>query len=159
MRDNWIQQAVRRTSPFQGGRQVVALTILGLIMAVVIGALYLSNVAETSTTGRQLEALLAERDQLEQTNEQLRVEIAELRSVPRLLARAEELGFRNASPQEVEYLIVQGYNPQRERTVAPLREDDSVVLEYDETFIGWLQQQADRLSRQFNDYNQLSEAQ
>lgn len=157
MSENWIQQAVRR-SPLQGQRQVIALTLLGLIMAVVIGALYLSNVAETSTTGRQLEALLMERDQLEQTNEQLRIEIASLRSVPRLLARAEELGFRNATPPDVEYLIVEGYSPQRERTVAPIREDGEMLPVYDETFMGWLQQQADQLSRQFSAYNQLSEA-
>lgn len=154
-RNSWIQQAVRR-SPLQGKRQIFTLTLLGLFMAVVIGALYLSNVAETSTTGRRLEALIAERDRLEQTNEQLRLEIAELRSVPRLLARAEELGFRNARADEVEYLVVRGYNPQRERTVAPLRQETESVFEYDETFIGWLQQRFDELAVQFNDFNQLS---
>ncbi|MEM6284439.1 MAG: hypothetical protein AAF787_19765 [Chloroflexota bacterium] len=152
---NWIQQAVRRT-PLQGQQQVFALIALALFMAVVIGALYLSNVADTSTTGRELEALIAERDQLEQTNEELRVEIAELRSVPRLIARAEELGFRQAAASEVEYLVVQGYNPQRGLTVAPIEEETEQLPVYDETLMGWLQQQADSLSRQFNEFNQSS---
>jgi cell division protein FtsL len=152
---NWFQQAVRR-SPLRGRRQIFTLTLLGLFMALVIGALYLSNVADTSQTGRRLENLLAQRDQLEQTNERLRVEIAELRSVPRLIARAEELGFRNATANEVEYLIVRGYNPLRERTVAPIREDEAQQYQYDETFMGWLEQRFDDLSRQFNDFNSLS---
>jgi cell division protein FtsL len=151
-RETWVQQAVRR-SPLQGQQQILGLAVLGTLMAVIIGALYLSNVAEMSTIGRQLEVLLTERDELEQTNEQLRVQIAELRSVPRLLARAEELGFRNATGNEVEYLIVEGYNPQRERTVAPIDAPQTTLPEYDETFRGWLQQQIDRLSRQFATYN------
>ncbi|MEL6268724.1 MAG: hypothetical protein AAFV33_01265 [Chloroflexota bacterium] len=150
---NWIQQAVRRT-PLQGQQQVFALIVLALFMAVVIGALYLSNVADTSTTGRELEALIAERDQLEQSNEELRVEIAELRSVPRLIARAEELGFRQAAASEVEYLVVQGYTPQRGLTVAPIEEEEEQLPVYDETLMGWLQQRADALSRQFNEFNQ-----
>jgi hypothetical protein len=155
-RDGWIQQAVRR-SPLQGQRQILALAIMGVMMGVVIGALYLSNVADTSTTGRELELLLEQRDRLEQTNEQLRVEIAEMRSVPRLLARAEALGFREATPAEVEYLVVDGYNPRRARTVAPIEEEAEMLPVYDETFGGWLQQQADQLARQFQEFNQLGE--
>lgn len=150
---NWIQQAVRR-SPLQRQREVFGLILMALIMTVIIAALYLSNVADTSTTGRQLEVLIEERDQLAQTNEQLRVEIAELRSVPRLIARAEELGFRQAGNGEVEYLVVDGYNPLRARTVAPLEDEDDETLTYDETFIGWLQQQVNDLSQQFSTYNQ-----
>lgn len=149
---NWFQQAVRR-SPLRGQRQIFVLILLALFMSVVIGALYLSNVADTSTTGREIETLLVERDQLEQTNEQLRIEIAELRSVPRLIARAEELGFRRAARGEVEYLVVQGYTPQRGRTVAPLEEGADTPPEYDETLMGWLQQRADELATQFSEYN------
>ncbi len=152
MSQNWFQQAVRR-SPLHGRRQVYILILMALFMGVIIGVLYLSNVADASTTGGRLEELLAERDRLEQTNEELRVEISELRSVPRLIQRAEELGFRRAGGSEVEYLIVRGYNPQRDRTVAPLEDDADSLPAYDETFMGWLQQQADDLARQFNDYN------
>ena len=152
---NWIQQAVRR-SPLEGQQQIFALVALALFMAVIIGALYLTNVADTSTTGRELEALVAERARLEQTNEQLRIEIAQLRSVPRLIARAEEMGFRQAAGSEVEYLVVQGYRPPQPLTVAPVEEgqdNDNLPL-YDETFMGWLQQQADGLSRQFQNFNE-----
>ncbi|MFZ4814629.1 MAG: hypothetical protein ACOYL5_08845 [Phototrophicaceae bacterium] len=149
----WIQQAVRR-APFRDRREIFWLTVLAMFMAIVIGALYLSNVAETSTIGRQLEVLIEEQERLEQENEELRIEIAELRSVPRLLARAEALGFRQAVSSEVEYLIVAGYSPQRERTVAPIRDEDAEPIPvYDETLIGWLRQQVDTLGRQFAQFN------
>lgn len=151
----WIQQAVRR-SPLQGQRQIIALTLLGVFMAVVIGALYLSNVADTSTMGRQLEALLQERDRLEQRNEQLRIEISELRSVPRLLSRAEALGFQNAGADEVEYLLVDGYRPPQPINAAVVESVSTPVPTYDETLIGWLQQQYDQLALQFQNYNRLS---
>lgn len=158
MRQDWIGQAVQR-GPWESQRQAIILAILALFVALIIGALYLSQVADTSTTGRQLEVLLLERDRLEQTNEQLRVEIAELRSVPRLLSEAEQLGFQPATRERIEYLIVEGYNPARSRTVAPIREetDQDTLPAYDETFTGWLRQQVDDLRGQFEDFNSLAE--
>ncbi len=144
---------VQRRALWKGQRQAMTLVLLALFMVAVIGALYLAQVAETSTTGRRLEALLIERDELEQTNETLRVEIAELRSVPRLIARAQELGFDYAARGEIEYLMVEGYTPDRSQTVAPLRElVEEDVLQYDETFTGWLRQQVDRLDNQFESF-------
>lgn len=129
-------------------RQAVTLAGLGLLLAVIVGALvYLSQAALDATTGRQLEALIAERNILEQRNESLRSEIASLRSVPRLQQRAEELGFRLASPEDIDYVIVEQYDP-RQTAVAPeawsRRATPGPV--YDETLAGWLQQQLDAFS-------------
>lgn len=125
-------------------RRAVTLAGLGLLLAVIVGALvYLSQAALDATTGRQLEALIAERNILEQRNESLRSEIAALRSVPRLQARAGELGFRLAGPQDIDYVIVDQYDPRQ--TAAPpdtfARATPGPV--YDETLAGWLQQQLD----------------
>ncbi|HLV35036.1 MAG TPA: hypothetical protein VKY59_07990, partial [Spirillospora sp.] len=93
--NNWIDHALRRT-PWRSQRQAAALVALGFFVALIIGALYLSQAVAVATTGRQLEALIAERNRLEQVNEELRAEIAGLRSVPRLQQRARELGFELA---------------------------------------------------------------
>lgn len=152
----WLQQAVRRTAG-KHEQQVFYLLVLGVAMALIVGALYLVNVAGTSTTGRQLEALLLEREQLEQSNEQLRIQIAELRSVPRLIARAEELSFRQVSQSEIEYLYVKGYRIAEQQTVAPVETAPSRLPEYDETLLGWIRQQMDAMFSQFESYNQLLE--
>jgi hypothetical protein len=153
MNQNWLQHALQDT-PWRIQRQVVALAGLGLFIAVIIGALYLAQSASVATLGRQLEALIAQRNDLEQTNEQLRSEIASYRTVSRLLARARELGFEDAQESQILYLYVQGYNPNRDQVAAaPLPTQAKPLPAYDESFIGWLQEQWDNLKRQFQGFS------
>ncbi len=152
MNQNWLQHALRDTT-WRWSRQVVALAALGIFVAILIGALYLAQSASVSTLGRQLEELIAKRNQLEQTNEQLRAEIAQLRTVSRLLARARELGFEEAPQNRIEYLYVASYNPDRTETaVTSQPEAKDSLPEYDESFGGWLQQQWDNLVNQFQGF-------
>ena len=92
MSQNWIQHALR-----QGGwrpqRQATALATLGVVISLIVGALYLSQVAAEATKNRALEDLITQRNELQRTNEQLRSEIASLRTVPRVLS-ARPLGAR-----------------------------------------------------------------
>ena len=149
---NQIQHALR-DNQWRFQKQAVALAGLGVFIAIVIGALYLAQSASVSTLGRQLQNLITKRNQLEQTNEQLRADISQLRSVPRLLARAEELGFVKASEDEIEYLYVPGYNPNRQPATSPTVDNTAKLPVYDETFIGWVQQQWDNLVKQFNGFS------
>lgn len=130
-------------------RQIVALVTLTLFVGILIGALYLSQSASTSQLGRQLEALIVERTALEQANEQLRAEIASLQGVPRLRARALELDFRPAGRDDIEFVVVPSYNPNRQLTVAPMAEAREPEPLYEESFAGWLQAQFDSVQRQF----------
>jgi cell division protein FtsB len=147
--DTWLQHALRR-SGWQPQRQVVALATLGFIIALILGALYLTQVASEATTNRRLSVLLAERDELERTNEQLRAEIARLKSVPRLQARAQELGFSIANRGQIEYMVVRGYRPPTVDTVAPIEIESESGPVYDETFAGWVREQWDLFSDWFN---------
>lgn len=151
MSPNWLQHTLgeRRWRP---QRQAVALAALGLFIALIIGALYLSQVAGEATTGRVLSDLIAQRDELQRTNEQLRAEIASLKSVPRLLARAKELGFVEAASNNIEYLVVPGYDPNRQPVIVPTPAQPQEAAVYDETFGGWLQEQWDNLRRQFESF-------
>jgi len=159
MTSNPIQHTFRNRQ-FKVQRQVVALAALGLFVAIIIGALYLAQSTSLATLGRQLENLIAQlenliaqRNLLEQQNEQLREEIAQLRTVPRLLARAQELGFREATLNDIEPLVLAGYNPNRpsdEIVLAAAAAPPPVV--YEENFIGWLQQQWDAFIGQFQGF-------
>lgn len=149
---NQIQHALR-DRPWRLQRQAVALIALGIFIAIFIGALYLAQSASVSTLGRQLEELIARRNQLEQQNEQLREDISELRSVPRLLARAQELGFAPAAENQIEYLYVAQYNPNREPVLTSSAQQTENLPVYDESFVGWLQQQWDNLVGQFQRFS------
>lgn len=151
----WLGHVLRRTR-WRPQRQALALGTLGMFVAIIIGALYLAQAASTSALGRQLEEQISLRNQLEQENERLRGQIASLQSVPRLQARAQELGFVLAGPDRIEYLTVAGYNPNRpadgDQAPAPTPTATPLAPTYDETFTGWLQQQLDQLGTQFNSF-------
>jgi hypothetical protein len=158
MSGEWLGHALRRTR-WRPQRQAIALATLGLFVSIIIGALYLAQAASTSTVGRELEVLIITRDQLEQENERLRADIAGLQSVPRLLARAQEMGFASAARSEIEYLTVDGYNPNREQIITSVNDTQQSVPVYDETFTGWLQQQWDTFSSQFDSFTRRGEEQ
>lgn len=134
--------------------QVVAVGLLGVMIVLIFGGVYLSQVAAYATINRQTADLITERDELERTNELLRGEIANFETIPRLLERAQALGFRAAASADIRHLVVQGYNPNRARTVIPLTDEDAQTASsgYDETFSGWVQQQIDTLTRQFEGF-------
>jgi cell division protein FtsB len=153
MSQNWVPHALR-DRPWRVQRQAVALAGLGVFIAIIMGALYLAQVSALSTTGRQLESLILERNQIEQTNEQLRAEIAELKSVPRLLERARQLGFVDAKREDEMFLVVDGYNPNRQPPAAPSQSSNQPqTTTYDETFTGWLQQQWDSFTNQLRNFS------
>ncbi len=155
---NWLRHTMRRTT-FQPQRQMIALGTLGLFVAIIIGALYLSQSSASSTLGRELENLILERSMLEQSNEQLRAEIASLQSIPQLTQRAQDLGFSLATEQNIEYLVVDGYNPDRNRVAAAIQAENSIPVSvpvYEESFLGWVQQQWDNFSRQAGNVDQVS---
>ncbi|MEP7291738.1 MAG: hypothetical protein ABI835_08135 [Chloroflexota bacterium] len=148
----WIQHTLDH-SRWRPQRQALALATLGLFVAIIMGALYLSQSSSTSAVGRQLEELIVERDEFEQQNEQLRAEIASLQSMPRLEQRAADLGFVPAENGDIEYLVVDGYNPNRQVSVVPLQVETPSVPTYDESFTGWLQQQIDLVRRQLEGFS------
>ncbi len=131
------------------------MAILGIAVLLILGSLYLSQVASFAITNREIEALISRRDQLKRQNEQLIGEIASFRTVPRLFARAVEIGFRPATNNEIDYLLIEGYDLKRSdaridaRSPEPL---DAAAPTYEETFTGWLEQQFTLLRAQLESF-------
>ena len=154
MSQAWIQHTFSRKR-FRTRNQATALAILGVAILLILGSLYLSQVASFAITNRQIEELIRQRDDLKRQNEGLIGEIASLRTVPRLFARAEAIGFRPATNADIDYLLIDGYNPNRNRLAVSA--DDISALEapapvYDETFGSWLEQQLALLQDQFRSF-------
>lgn len=156
---NWFQHALRQPG-WRPTRAVIALGTLFLFVGILIGGLYLSQSATSSAVGRELEELISQRNDLEQANERLRAEIASLRGVGRLLSRAGELGFAQAGQDQILYVVIPGYHPDRE-PIVPLQESERALAAeappapaYEESFVGWVQQQIDAVRRQIEGYAQ-----
>jgi hypothetical protein len=150
----WLGHALRRTG-WRPQRQVIAVGTLGVFIALILGALYLSQVALEASRGREMRTLIKDRDELERRNEELRVEIAEMKSLPRLQSQAQTLGFVLAGADDIEYLTVDGYIPSylRGEIVPSVEQAPTPQPEYNERFGDWFTQTVDSLRRQFEGFN------
>lgn len=156
MSQTWFQHTFSRKR-FRTRNQATAMAILGIAVLLLLGGLYLSQVASFAITNREIEDLISRRDQLKRQNEQLVGEIASFRTVPRLYARAVEIGFRPATNSDIDYLLIEGYNPQREYTqleTTSLSQQKEAAPVYAETFSGWLERQFTHLRDQFESFGE-----
>lgn len=148
-------QAVPRT-PWNSPTQSAAVVGLIVVVAIIIGALYLAQATITATTGSELIALARTRDFLQRAISDTESKIALKRSINALRGRALELGFRDAGPSEMDYLVVEGYVPLRATPTPQATPVPTFV--YDETFTGWVQQQWNALVAQFEQWMQRGQA-
>jgi len=80
-----------------------------LVLAGLLGAIYLSQASQIASVGRHVKDLQAELIILNRRNASLEREIAEAQSLERLQQEALRLGFFQAKPDEIEYIIVPDY--------------------------------------------------
>jgi hypothetical protein len=143
------KQAIPR-SPWNSPAQSAAVIGLIVVVAIIIGALYLAQATITATTGSELIALARTRDYLQRAISDTESKIALKKNINALKGRAYELGFRDAGPEEQDYIVVEGYSPIRATPTPQLSPVPTFV--YDETFNGWVQQQWDALVAQFEQW-------
>ena len=97
----WVTHGVKRGRFELDSRATVALfAVVGALTLVT--SLYLALVSRTAAQGRYIEQLQAEVFRLQRENEQTMVGIAEQCAIPRVMGRAEALGFVPA--EHVEFL-------------------------------------------------------
>lgn len=151
MSDDPQVQKVFQQAPWRTQTQATSLVLAAVVIVATIGALYLAQASRTAAAGRQLQQYEERREQLELENAQMRAEIAALQSVPRLIERAEALGFRQARADEVRYMPVTGVT---EAELEPIPVEESVALPYpgqqsvptyDETLESWLSDRLEQL--------------
>lgn len=109
-----------REAPWRTQTQAVAVVSISLLVIAIIGGFYLAVASRAATAGRDLQKLEVTKTQLVQANGQLLAELAALRSVTRLAARAQALGYVAANPEQIDYLKVADY-PYTAQTSAPPR--------------------------------------
>lgn len=90
-----------------------------LVLAALLGTVYLNQASRTATVGRHVQVLQAQLDELKRNNAALERDIAGAQSLERLRSEALRLGFRPAETEDVEYLIVPDYPVLVEATPAP----------------------------------------
>lgn len=116
----------RRERSIARVRQLIRLTeaqaVLGwavlLVLAALLGAIYLHQTSRIAATGRHVQRLQAQLKDLQRQNVLLERDIAKAQSLERLQTEALRLGFQRARPDDIEYIIVPNY-PLPGETPAP----------------------------------------
>lgn len=98
-----------KQAPWRSQTQAVAMLSITLLVAAVVGGLYLRVAARAANAGRDLQALEARKTELLQSNDELQSQLAQLRSIDRLAARAVALGFQPATSDQLDYIRVDSF--------------------------------------------------
>lgn len=80
-----------------------------LMLAALLGAIYLNQTSQIAAVGRQIQQLQIELDTLQEQNAALEREIATSQSLERLQQAAEAQGFIPAQAYDMEYIVVPNY--------------------------------------------------
>ncbi len=80
-----------------------------LVLAALVGTIYVSQASRIASVGRRIQIMQAEMETLKRENAALERQIAEAQQLDRLQAEAARLGFVPANPDDIEYIIVPDY--------------------------------------------------
>lgn len=90
-----------------------------LLLAALLGTVYVSQASRIAAVGRRVQILQNELSELKRQNNDLERDIAAAQALDRLQAEAVRLGFVEANPDDIEYIIVPDY-PVEEEISDPL---------------------------------------
>lgn len=80
-----------------------------IILAALLGAIYLNQASKIATIGRRVQIEQQLLDQIRVENADLERRIAEAQSLDRLMAEAQRLGFVPATPNDIDYMVISNY--------------------------------------------------
>ncbi len=87
-----------------------------LVLAALLGTIYVSQASRIASVGRRVQILQNELTELKRQNNDLERDIAAAQAIDRLQAEATRLGFVEADPTDIEYIIVPDYPAELEET-------------------------------------------
>lgn len=101
--------AVIKQLPWRLGKKTTVSYLLLLGVFSLIGLLYLGQASLVTSSTMQIDKLSQQINQLNQKNDELTMEIAQVESISRIKARASELGFAPTPPENIRYLSAVNY--------------------------------------------------
>ena len=80
-----------------------------LVLAALLGTIYLRQASQIAAVGRRVQTLQFELENIKRESTEIEQQIAESQSLERLQSEAIRLGFTQADPDDIEYVIVPDY--------------------------------------------------
>lgn len=122
-----ISEAVKRLPWLTEAQAALGWGII-LILVALLGAIYLHQTSRIAITGRQIQILQSNLDDIKRQNSMIEFDIAAAQSLERLETRGVALGFVRAQAEDIQYLIVPGYP---EATPTP----PAAIIQLEEPFV------------------------
>ncbi len=113
-------QAYKQT-PWRSQLQWIGLFLLALILIAAITGVYLSINAKAAATGRKIQFLENDIDEITNEIAELNTDLASTRSTQNMLSKAEDQGFKMLDTNQAKYLEIPGYDPGTGVILAPAR--------------------------------------
>jgi hypothetical protein len=133
-----------RQAPWRIQRQWIGGFLLAVLGLAMVAALYLDVTAQAAIAGRAIQELGAGAIAVQHNNADLQTKLAELTSNSAMETRAEKLGYLQASPNQIEYVVVPGYTapkPDILTSASALKPSaPSIPPEYTQSLIDWIGQ-------------------
>jgi hypothetical protein len=80
-----------------------------IILAALLGAIYLNQTSKIATIGRRVQREQNALDEVKRENAELERLIAEAQALDRLSAEAQRLGFVPSTPADIDYIVIPNY--------------------------------------------------
>lgn len=106
-------------APWRRQLRSIGVLLTVVLVLVLLGSLFVSVNARAATLGRQIQRSRQQIEALEFEIAQLRSELAFQTSAVNMRQRAEALGFRPVTPDELVYVLVPGYPGRQSVALAP----------------------------------------
>jgi cell division protein FtsL len=135
-----------KQAPWRRQVQFVMYFLLLVVIIALIASLYVSVTANSSTIGRNIQAVQATMAVEEQDISRLRGNIGVLYSSQEMESRARSLGFGVPNPEDRIYIAIPGYTARPPANLAPAYQNEvvraeSLPPEYTESLLLWLLKQ------------------
>jgi cell division protein FtsL len=134
-----------KEAPWRTQRKWIGLFLVGTIAVGMVAGIYLNVTSRAALAGREIQDLEAAISDTQRNNADLETELAELLSTGNLLARAEEMGFVPASPEDVVFMTIPGYFPPASELVMSSsnvsRHSPALDPRFSQSLFGWFEDQ------------------
>lgn len=132
-------------APWRKQLQWIGLFMLAMILIAMVAGVYLSVSAQASTSGREIQIMYADMEEIRRQIEDMESQIAFITSNAEMEKRAQELGFTPVSSEDVFYIMVPGYSKPNQVEIAGvpgahLPMIPVVAPEYTQSLVDWLRE-------------------
>jgi hypothetical protein len=113
-----VYQAYKQ-APWRKATQKGVLFLILAVLSASILWIMLTVTVQAASAGLEIQALDSEQENLRRAIASLRTDIGIQTSATKMEARAKELGFRRANPDEIDYMTIPGYAGRMPKISAP----------------------------------------